>query len=1253
MATTAEAASSPYEGGVGGKFRSRKPNRGRPSTPYDRPPIALRNPSGRNGWISKLVDPASRIITASATKLFSSVFRKRLTAPPSDVNLEPRHEPPKENPSSGVEEQSSKEGENPSNSRDSTDINELEQLLKQKTFTRVEFNHLTELLRSRTVDLPADVENRSTEPFTSQLVVTHKRQEKAAMPGQENGEGSMLFTSISTPAVGLNVVKQVPEEDASPTELAKAYMGSRPSKVSPSKLGLRSQTFWEDPTSLDLVPFAAKSPSMSFMPRSAGRYSGVRGLSESCYIAPRQRGRSAMSSVSRTPYSGVRSTATVKGIVPADDGYAGPSTSSHWTEANSTLSGVKQVLKRSSSVLDNDFGSGGPMRRIRQRYNMISPPKDQVSISSIQKPLLLDGRNYNTSNPLATGNGDNRISSATLPSVPPQSSEMARKILQQLDKLVPSPKGKSSELEVAMARDKSPTKLTLNMLNGRALRSMEDINSPQLQNLPGNDTPNGTPNALNGTCLLDSNHSASQKQDVVRENGPVKAADVGAKLASKVDAVKNVVPVIGSGEKPADFVVSGFDANTPQVKRAFQMSAPDDYVDLDDDSCSGKDASVPKPAEEEKPQPSVVEHRAVVAETVTVEKPPVPTAESKPLASFTLSNRVPRTAGASDVPVINVKDDVPIFPKTPESITISPPAPIPTDQSPSLFNGSVPLKHETAAPVFSFGPKNVDKVPTVFAVSLNTSSFSNASGLKSDANLDSKLETLSSNSTAVDASLKATGAEKRDKTQKDGDLYGSLQNPVSTSTTSTIFSFGASKNSSPSNGTSTTSVSVAPSAPIFGSSLLSPISSSSGTTTTSSSILTPSVSAASPIFSTGPTFLFTSGTKEAAAVAPSNPVSQLSTTSGLESTDSEPKPKKASPFNISAPSLSTSSSPAFTMTGNDIFGFNASTSSSTTNPSSASCQSQSSNSFGTASAGSLFGSTQAAPAVSSIIPFTQSAPSQCGSSTSSPTFGLSNSAFSFGSSPFGSSAPGAKLFSSGSGFGLGSSTSLSTGGGSFSSSSGSFAPSGTASSLLGSSSQSATPSFFGSGFGSTSSSLATGFSFGASAAATPASGGSTPLTFGASSGSMFSFNSAAPAAHTISSSFAPSQPVFGVSNPVVGFGSTSPGNDQMNEDSMAEDTVQASSLMPVVPPVFGQPVANSPPPNFSFGSPAITPSAGVPSAGVFQFGGGHQNLTQQMTSSQFPATGSLPGGSFSLGAGGGDKANRRFVRVRRDKPRKK
>lgn len=94
MSTTGEgdaASTFSYEGGgggAGGKFRERPFRRIEQRTPYDRPVNNLRGitattPNENSGsWLTKLVmDPASNLISFGANR-FSSVFSKRLPAPP-------------------------------------------------------------------------------------------------------------------------------------------------------------------------------------------------------------------------------------------------------------------------------------------------------------------------------------------------------------------------------------------------------------------------------------------------------------------------------------------------------------------------------------------------------------------------------------------------------------------------------------------------------------------------------------------------------------------------------------------------------------------------------------------------------------------------------------------------------------------------------------------------------------------------------------------------------------------------------------------------------------------------------------------------------------------------------------------------------------------------------------------------------------------------------------------------------------------
>ncbi|KAM1531303.1 hypothetical protein ACFX1Z_020273 [Malus domestica] len=224
-----------YEGlGAGGKFRKTLFRRTTQATPYDRPPTILRNHSATNdGRLSKLVDPAQRLISSGAHRLFSSVFRKRL--------------PPPQSPSTGVNYEAKMKGKeevtvdlpgvlkgtisqcsgpsHPSTTGDGGELTELEQILEQKTFTRSEIGRLTELLHSKTVDMPIENQEKGFEVIPSKSVVSHDRNEEFPETPllDKNGIESRL---ASNPVVSASVLV---EEIASPAELAKAQ------RMSPSQ----------------------------------------------------------------------------------------------------------------------------------------------------------------------------------------------------------------------------------------------------------------------------------------------------------------------------------------------------------------------------------------------------------------------------------------------------------------------------------------------------------------------------------------------------------------------------------------------------------------------------------------------------------------------------------------------------------------------------------------------------------------------------------------------------------------------------------------------------------------------------------------------------------------------------------------------------------------------------------------------------------------------------------------------------------
>uniref|UniRef100_A0A6N2M1G6 Uncharacterized protein n=1 Tax=Salix viminalis TaxID=40686 RepID=A0A6N2M1G6_SALVM len=294
--TTRESNERPYEDGGGyGKFRKRPLRRKTQTTPYARPATAIRNPSGSgNGWLSKLVDPAQRLIASGAQRLFASVFRKRLPAPPT---VAPPFKPPEmeretEDNRGVMDKQkgtfstdrfethraavSGCSGR--SDSSDMDGVTELEVILKQKTFTRQvtagsnsssfelaecmlcnfcsmlggsflhlyfclhEIDRLTALLQSKTVDFPTGNEGKKSEAIVSQAMVSQGKKELLITP-VDNGFDGRRFDSI--PAVSSSVLE---EDVGSPTELAKSYMRSRPLKVSSSMPESHDQALRENPT---------------------------------------------------------------------------------------------------------------------------------------------------------------------------------------------------------------------------------------------------------------------------------------------------------------------------------------------------------------------------------------------------------------------------------------------------------------------------------------------------------------------------------------------------------------------------------------------------------------------------------------------------------------------------------------------------------------------------------------------------------------------------------------------------------------------------------------------------------------------------------------------------------------------------------------------------------------------------------------------------------------------------------------------
>ncbi|XP_031373559.1 nuclear pore complex protein NUP1 isoform X1 [Punica granatum] len=1319
---TAREESNPYGGlGAGGKFR-KKPFRRPQSTPYDRPQI--RNPTivpgaNGNGWLRKLMDPAHKLLASTAQRFYASLFRKRLTqAPPSPL---PLLHPPENKLEAGDKNEAaiplnvSKEQEAASDGHQKPIVSsvpgegssmDFEEILRQKTFTRSEIDRLTALLRARVVENPVEVEEKMPDVFPSKSSLFQEREDEVAnLPLQD--DRSRL---IPTKALNSSVLD---EDLASPAELAKAYMGSRPSKVSPSMLGLRGQALAEDSTVLNGLVHSSQSPILSIVPSPSGHV----GVRENGYATPRSRGRSAIYSMarSRTPYSRVHVASTPKSSGPMTDGYGGPLTATQALEHN-RIPGSAKALKRSSSIFENGIGSGGPLRRIRQKPNLSYQKNWSMPTSVACEPSSSTQKMHPVNErKLSIGEQSN------IAPVSSKSTEMASKILEQLDKIVSPPKERSSELKLAIAREKAPAKLSPSKLQGQALKSLKHIDSSKFlefardNNKPDNSVPRFS---------HDSGETSKEKQGKFEQTGPLRIFAASDKPSPSVNDFENAVLC----KKDAVLISTTGDANLTnslphipaQKKRPFKMSAPEDYLDLEDDGYpNGVSSSLVEVRENR--DTCTVECKTSDAQATIISGKHQTVTDDKPSMNFFTKETSKQGADGKQVVAQTHADNFPSI----RVASTSSQSDLLATQSTSESNKAALLK-DPAPPLFSAGDKvgllkeqNVPSAIFGFASNNNftaNSAISSLSELSSqkippDSSAQSSISVASDVGGLFSSSTKMPESDKAEekKTLKDGAPSGLPEGETLAivSTSSPTFTSGI--KSASSNGSTFSSLIAVDSNAFTSQKPFSipslPVTfSGNNSSSTLSSIIT--ATASNPAL---PTFKFES--------APSNSVSQASSPVVVPSEEGKTKADMGSGNILGSTSLAANST-----SGSSIFGFGAASAisnanyqkegSATTGAANGSAQVPESTATGTGlasfthsvpvqfgsssssgqsttiaalSTSSLFGSSSATKLFSSgtmpssepssVTPRSSSAFGQANTTTfaSSLTSKSESTGLSFGSSPSSSngfifgSAPGSSASSSAPAFGLSGTSSFL---GSSGTSSVSTAPPGFGS--IGTSSASTAAPVFGTVGTSSASTAASVFgSMGSSSASTGASVFGSTTTFstsspfgsmGASSGPTLSFTGA-PAntssgttfSFTSSAASPAPPPAFGNSNSPFIFGSPSPANnnnaDQMSmEDSMAEDMVQANHGSTPPTPSFGQQQPISAPAGFVFGSNA---GAGA-GANPFQFGA-QQNLSMPQSPSPFQATGSQDfnagGGSFSLGTGG-DKSGRRIIKVKHKQRRK-
>lgn len=428
--------------------------------------------------------------------------------------------------------------------------------MTKRSLCRVEFDRLTDLLRARTVeaDLSAQVDDRE----------------------DKNEARTQIDRTGGSPSHGV-AVDHSPTADvpiggvSSPADLAKQYMSSRYARE-PQASSLRSRVFLDNRAEASNTGYYRNSGAPHVQELNDFNNENP-GLPLNGHVASGLRGRSAICRMSRSPF--------FKGPTSSSDMNVSAFSSSH-TRSQSLASGGRQVLKRRGGDFENELGSIGPIRRIRQKSNMMSPFRDaRASPPGNFLPSRTIGSDFNkgSSERLLLGTGQSlrtverhkniehgKSSSDIVPPVPPQSNKMAEKIFEQLDIIAPSPKEKSGQQSFAGNPSRSMSKQPVWQDNGP--KSVCDPSSSQeFQDF----------NAVNRPHDPDLNGSPLNK-DKLTKDGPSKVPSYVFQDSGNKDNNSDHVAIF---DKPAisDNSVSA----TASRKPGFKMAVFEDLYEFDDD----------------------------------------------------------------------------------------------------------------------------------------------------------------------------------------------------------------------------------------------------------------------------------------------------------------------------------------------------------------------------------------------------------------------------------------------------------------------------------------------------------------------------------------------------------------------------------------------------------------------------------------------------------------------------------------------
>ncbi|XP_062229194.1 uncharacterized protein LOC133926997 isoform X2 [Phragmites australis] len=434
-AAAAAAAEAAEEGG-GGPSR-RPPRRGlHRASPYG---YGL----GPRRWLPKL-PVASRIFPAmprdrAASDNNQEVHHESLEVIHERHSAEPNTAAAPTRPPTSVRKKSNLllEGDyrNPS---DGNGLAEIEKIINQRHFSRDETEHLIEIMQSRTPDL--NVQNQRAPWSTAKGFEAMPFSTPAKLIDPQPSWATDIFPPSNVHEVG-----------SSPIEIAKAFMEAQ---TSASVHESQKRKFRALSHGVETENSAA-----NFFPKVATDSSVVRDYPN--YLTPQSnKGRTLPQPFSRTPYSGSVFQRSIKN-------------SRHGDTYNNS-SGQSQLSTPfsvgSKTILEDKLASSSRGRQIDTFGTTTSFVPREGSSATKNSAFNLQGPHgkgtiESSSTPGRFSAVDN-ISRGASVSVHPKSSETAYKILQHLEKTIPSPTSKPLEIRQTLSKRNAPSVVTNSQLKG-------------------------------------------------------------------------------------------------------------------------------------------------------------------------------------------------------------------------------------------------------------------------------------------------------------------------------------------------------------------------------------------------------------------------------------------------------------------------------------------------------------------------------------------------------------------------------------------------------------------------------------------------------------------------------------------------------------------------------------------------------------------------------------------------------------------